>query len=113
MVMTPRGEKELTEWRAVNSRLILGKFKLKQCNMSIIVCFAPTNNSPEERKDEYYEELQSIIDEIPERYMKIEMGDFSGKVGRNNQGIENVMGVVGLGEVANENGAHYKFLYNK
>ena len=107
MMMTPRAEKALTEWRAVNSRLLLAKFKSKQCNMSIIVCYAPTNDSPEERKDEFYEELQSIIDEIPERDMKIVIGDLNAKVGRNNQGIENVMGVEGLGEVANENGAHF------
>ena len=39
--------------------------------------------------------------------MKIVIGDLNAKVGRNNQGIENVMGVEGLGEVANENGAHF------
>ncbi|XP_068240894.1 uncharacterized protein [Palaemon carinicauda] len=33
-------------------------------------------------------------------------GDFHAKVGRNNQGIENAMGVEGLGEFFNENGAH-------
>ena len=107
MMMTPKAEKALTEWRAVNSRLLLAKFKSRQCNMSIIVCYAPTNDSPEERKDEYYEEMQSLIDEIPERDMKIVIGDLNAKVGRNNQGIENVMGVEGLGEVANENGAHF------
>ncbi|XP_068229081.1 craniofacial development protein 2-like [Palaemon carinicauda] len=68
-------------------------------------CYAPTNDSPEELNDEYYEELQNVIDEIPKRDMKIVIGDFNAKVGRNNQGIENVMGVEGLGEVANENGA--------
>ncbi|XP_068241103.1 craniofacial development protein 2-like [Palaemon carinicauda] len=75
--------------------------------MSIIVCYAPTNDSPEERKDEYYEELRRIIDEIPERDMKIVIGALNAKVGRNNQDINNVMGVEGLGEVVYENGAHF------
>ncbi|XP_068211714.1 craniofacial development protein 2-like [Palaemon carinicauda] len=107
MMMTLRAEKALTKWRAVNSRLLLVKFKTKQCHMSIIVCYKPKYDSHEERKDEYYEELQSVINEIPMRDMKIAIGDFSARVGRNNQGIENVMNVKGLGEVANENGANF------
>ncbi|XP_068218450.1 craniofacial development protein 2-like [Palaemon carinicauda] len=75
--------------------------------MSIIVCYAPTNDSSEERKNEYPEELQSLIDKIPERDMRIVIGDFNAKLGRNNQGIENVMGGEGFGEVANENETHF------
>ncbi|XP_068208485.1 craniofacial development protein 2-like [Palaemon carinicauda] len=107
MMMTSRTEKALIDWRAVNSRLLLPKFKSKQCNQSIIVCYTPTNDSPEERKDEYYEELLSVIDEIHVRDMKIVIGDFNAKVGRNNQGIENLMGIEGLDKFANENGAHF------
>ncbi|XP_068250309.1 craniofacial development protein 2-like [Palaemon carinicauda] len=84
------------------------KFRSKQSNMPIKVCYGPTNDSSEERKDEYYEELQRVIDEIPERDMKILIGDFNAKVRRDNQGKENVMGVEGLGEVTNENGAYLK-----
>ncbi|XP_068235571.1 craniofacial development protein 2-like [Palaemon carinicauda] len=75
--------------------------------MSIIGCYAPSNDSREERKDEYYEELQSVVDENPDRDIKIEIGDFNTKVGRNNQGVENLMGVDGLGEVGNEYGSYF------
>ncbi|XP_068247730.1 craniofacial development protein 2-like [Palaemon carinicauda] len=101
---TPRAERVVTESRAVDSRLLLAKFKSKQCNTSIIMCYAPTNYAPE---DEYYEELQSVIHEIPERDMKIVIGDFNAEIGKINHGIENAMGVDGLGEVAYENGAHF------
>ncbi|XP_068229551.1 uncharacterized protein [Palaemon carinicauda] len=74
--------------------------------MSIIVCYAPTKDSPTERRDEYYEELQRVLDEIPGRE-KILITDSNAKVGRNNQGIENVMGVEGLSKVANENEAYF------
>ena len=36
--------------------------------MSVIVCYAPKNEFPDEIKDEFYAELQNVIDEIPERY---------------------------------------------
>ena len=39
--------------------------------------------------------------------MKIVVGDMNAKVGRNNEGMEDVMGKEGLGENANENGAHF------
>ncbi|XP_068237180.1 craniofacial development protein 2-like [Palaemon carinicauda] len=45
--------------------------------MSIMVCYAPTNYSPDTKKDEFYEELQSVIDEIPEINMKIVIDDFN------------------------------------
>ncbi|XP_068245373.1 uncharacterized protein [Palaemon carinicauda] len=60
MRITPIAEKALTEGRVVNSRLLLAKSNSKQCNTSIIVRYAPTNDSPKERKDEYYEELQRV-----------------------------------------------------
>ncbi|XP_068240193.1 craniofacial development protein 2-like [Palaemon carinicauda] len=74
--------------------------------MGILVCYAPKNYSPEERTDEYYEEQQRVIDDSPERYKKVVIGEFNAKVGRNNHGIENVIGVESLGEVVSENGAH-------
>ena len=77
MMLTPRAEKALTEWRAGNSRLLLARFKSNQCNMSVMVCYAPTNDSSEEMKDEYHEELQNVIDEIPERDVKIVIGDMN------------------------------------
>ncbi|XP_068208486.1 uncharacterized protein [Palaemon carinicauda] len=77
---TKGAEKALTEWRDVYSRFLRTKFKSKQRNMSFIVCYAPTNDFPEKRKDEYYEELQRVIDEIPEKDMKIVIGDFNAKL---------------------------------
>ncbi|XP_068229713.1 craniofacial development protein 2-like [Palaemon carinicauda] len=74
--------------------------------MSIIVCYTPTNDIPEERKDEYYDDLQSVVDENPESDMKIVIGDFNAKVGKINQGMEIVMGDEGLCEVVSENGDH-------
>ncbi|XP_068222130.1 craniofacial development protein 2-like [Palaemon carinicauda] len=75
--------------------------------MSIIVRYAPTDDAPEEIKKEYYEGLQNLMDEIPERDMKIVIGYFNAKFVKTHQGMENVMGVEGLGEVANENGVHF------
>ena len=51
MILTPKAEKSLTERKAVISRLLLARIKSKKCNISVIVCYAPTNESPDEIKD--------------------------------------------------------------
>ncbi|XP_068234190.1 uncharacterized protein [Palaemon carinicauda] len=73
--------------------------------MNIKVCYALPYNLPEERKDDYYEEVYSVVDEIPVRNMEIGIGDLNAEVVKNNPGIENVIGVHGLDKVANENRA--------
>ena len=69
----------------------------------IVQCYAPTNNSVEEEKDEFYNRLQSIVVKYPEKDTTILMGDLNAKVGGVNIGYEEVMGTHGLGE-ASENG---------
>ncbi|XP_068229442.1 craniofacial development protein 2-like [Palaemon carinicauda] len=65
------------------------------------VAKSQASDSGEERKVEYYEELQRLIGEIPERDMRIVIGDINAEVGRNDRAIEDVMGVEGFGDVAN------------
>ena len=74
--------------------------------MDIIQCYAPTNESEEEVKEEFYHRLLSIIQARPRRNIIITMGDFNAKIGRDNRGYEEVMGQQGLGEM-NENGERF------
>ena len=71
--------------------------------MNVIQCYAPTNNSEEEKKEEFYDRLQNILAKYPEKDITILMGDFNAKVGEVNIGYEEVMGTHGLGEMS-ENG---------
>ena len=71
--------------------------------MNVIQCYAPTNDSEDGVKDQFYHRLQSMIDNLPERDVTILMGDFNGKIESDNIGYEEVMGQHGLG-VMNDNG---------
>jgi len=71
--------------------------------MNVIQCYAPTNDSEDEVKDQFYNRLQSVIDKFPERDVTILMGDFNAKIGSDNIGYEEVMGQHGLG-IMNDNG---------
>ena len=79
------------------------RFQSKFQKVTIIQCYAPTNAADQEVKEDYYEQLQSVLDRTPKRDITIVMGDFNAKVGSDNTGREFIMGAQGLG-TRNENG---------
>ena len=58
------------------------------------------------RKHEFYNGLQSALDQCPGRDITIVMGDFNTKIGEDNTGYEEVMGRHGLGEMS-DNGERF------
>jgi len=45
---------------------------------------APSEEKSEESKDSFYEELEQVFDHFPNYHMKMLLGDFNAKVGREN-----------------------------
>ena len=78
--------------------------------MNVIQCYASTNDSEDEVKDQFYHRLQSVIDNFPEKDVTILMGDFNAKIGSDNIGYQGVMGRHGLGTM-NDNGERLADLY--
>ena len=103
LMMSKKAMKSLKEWEPVSARIIAARFESKFQNVTIIQCYAPTNQADEEDKENFYEELQSIVDKTPKSDVTIVMGDLNAKIGSNNQGREKIMGKHGLGD-KNENG---------
>ena len=54
--------------------------------MTVIVCYAPTNEYDDDEKDLFYSQLQDVVDSIPQRDLKICIGDLNAKFGNNNTG---------------------------
>ncbi|VDP25230.1 unnamed protein product [Schistosoma margrebowiei] len=106
----------LVGWESHGSRIIKASFKTKKEGilMNISQCYAPTNDSNDDIKDQFYERLQSIIEKCPRKDLTILMGDLNAKVGMDNTGYEDIMGRHGLGE-RNENGERFANLcaFNK
>ena len=78
-------EKCLMESKPVNSRLMKVRLWGKHINITIIQCYAPTNDSDEITKGIFYDQLQAELEETPQHDMKIIMGDLNAKVGSNNK----------------------------
>ena len=64
--------------------------------MSIIQCYAPTNPADREVKEEFYEQIQSVLERTPNRDIPIVLGDVNTKVGNDNSTREIIVGKAGL-----------------
>jgi hypothetical protein len=64
---------------------------------------APCEDMGDDVKDSFYEELGRVIDQFPRYDMKILLGDFNAKVGRENI-FEPAIGNESLHEISNDNG---------
>ena len=105
-MLRKEANKCLIEWEPINERLMTARFKSKFQNVTLIQCYAPTNQAEQATKDEFYEQLQGVLDRAPRRDIDIVSGDMNAKVGTDNTGKEMVMGREGLGTM-NENGELY------
>jgi hypothetical protein len=64
---------------------------------------APNENKDDVIKDSFYEELEEVFDQFPRYHIKILMGDFSAKVGREDI-FKPIIGNKSLHEGSNDNG---------
>jgi endonuclease/exonuclease/phosphatase family metal-dependent hydrolase len=93
----------IISYKFISERILLLRIRCKVRNLTVVQCYAPTEDAEEEVKQAFYDMLQKTLTETPKKDMKVLMGDFNAKVGSDNDTIENVMGKHGLGEM-NENG---------
>ena len=64
LMLAPEAHGALLGWEPVNSRIITAKFtsKKKDIRLNIIQCYATTNDAEEEKKDDFYQQLQDVLD---------------------------------------------------
>ena len=53
---------------------------------TILQIYAPTNKYSEAEKDEFYELLQAVIDDVPRHDLLVVMGDVNAKIGAQREG---------------------------
>ena len=103
LIISRSTEKTLIEWEPVSDRIIRARFHSKYCKLTILQCYAPTNEVEDEVKDDWYEQLQYEVSRVPQHDMLLITGDINAKVGSDNSNCEAAMGKHGCGSI-NDNG---------
>ena len=76
-------------------------FQGKPFNITVIQVYAPTSNAEEAEVEQFYEDLQDLLEQTPKKHVLFIIGDWNAKVGR--QELPGVTGKFGL-EIRNEAG---------
>jgi hypothetical protein len=77
--------------------------KGRWCDIIVLNVHAPTEDKDDVIKDSFYKELEEVFDQFPRYYMKILLGDFNAKIGRE-EIFKLIIGNESLHEVSNDNG---------
>ena len=67
-IVTRKVDKTLLEWKQINDILMKVRFNSKLAKLTIIACYAPTEDA-EEEKDEIYEQLEEDMRTTPDMIM--------------------------------------------
>ena len=68
----------------VSDRMSYIVLRSRWCNIIVLNVHAPSEEKSDSSKDSFYEELEQVFDHFPKYCMKILLGDFNAKVGREN-----------------------------
>jgi len=64
-----------------NDRMISVRFQGKPFNIMVIQAYAPTSNAEEAEVEQFYEDLQDLLELIPKKDVLFIIGDWNAKVG--------------------------------
>ena len=84
-----------------NNRMISVRFQGKPFNITVIQVYAPTSNTEEAEVEQFYEDLQDLLELKPPKDVLFIIGDWNAKVG--SQETSGVTGKFGLA-IRNEAG---------
>ena len=96
-------ESAVIGFKAINERLCTIRMKGQFFNTTIINAHAPTEDTDDEAKERFYEELERAYDDAPRHDIKIILGDMNAKVGKETI-FRPTIGTESLHTESNDNG---------
>ena len=92
LLLNKETAESLLDWNPRSDRIITARFNSKCIKTTCVQVYAPTNDAEPEVKDEFYEQLQAVIERPLSHDMLVMMGDWNAKVGSPYQGEEGIVG---------------------
>ena len=99
LIVSREKGRTLIEWKPSGPRLLKARFNSKYTKLTVIVCYAPTEDAEEADKDAFYDKLQAVTNEVPTLDLVMVLGDLNARPGNNNIGRDRVMGKHGIGTI--------------
>jgi hypothetical protein len=87
----------------VSDRMSYITLKGRWCDIIVLNVHVPTEDKDNDIKDSFFEELEQVSDQFPRYHMKILLGDFNAKVGREDI-FKPIIGNENLHEASNDDG---------
>jgi len=87
----------------VSDRLPYIVLRVRWLNIIVVNVHAPSEEKSDDSKDSFYEELGQVFDHFPKYHMKMVLGDFNAKVGRENI-LKPTIGQESLHQDSNDSG---------
>ncbi|KAK2716558.1 craniofacial development protein 2-like [Artemia franciscana] len=91
-MMSPAGYRTMLKWTPINERILFARFATTHTKVSVIVCYAPTNEADDDVKDSFFETLQAVTKDIPKHDVLCAAGDLNAKVRANRKYCPEVLG---------------------
>ncbi|KAL5263387.1 hypothetical protein ACHWQZ_G008677 [Mnemiopsis leidyi] len=104
LVLSKGLKNSLIMYNPVSERVLAARIHSKHINVSVVVGYAPTEDSDTGVKDDFYQQLTDTFDELPGHDIKILLGDFNARVTSDNSAWPGVLGRHSLHSSSNDNG---------
>ena len=93
-------------WKPISGRLLIARLNSKHGKISVIVGYAPTEVAPDNIKDAYYDQLQSILQTVPPHDLTLVLTDANATISADTRDptLPYVTGPVFVDRATNDNG---------
>lgn len=95
--------RHVKEFNPISERISTIRLNTNPINLCIINAHAPTECKEDIEKDIFYEEITKVFDELPKNTIKVIIGDFNAKIGKERMFVPTI-GLQSLHGRSNNNG---------
>ena len=75
LILNKRAQNAVLGYNLKNDRMISVHFQGKPFNITVMQVYAPTSNAEEAEAEQFYEELQDLLELIPKKHVLFIIGD--------------------------------------
>jgi len=97
LVLDKKLSRSLVSWQAISSRILTARMLHKHGHLTVVVAYAPTEDSTMNSKDEFYITLESVVTSRPPHDQIVVLGDYNAVTGADRAGFEGVIGNFSFG----------------